>query len=164
MITSSFYYLEGNPHYRRQVEDYEVCENLEDEPILAVNILSDLKAALENGKGAGKGMLPQGSIDDLTATMEEVGRYLEGLENGESELFGKQAETVLKKLNAIEKKVMPMFMEQMEMDEDSKPEDHMDHDDEDKDKPKPDSKPPKDEDNEVKQKKQALEEEDIIEK
>jgi len=143
---------EGRPKYKRAVVEVEKCESIEEQPTLAVNVLTDLKKALENGKGKGEGLLEAGTIEDVMGLTVQLQMYLEKLEtDGGPFLEPKKIDPLKNQAFKLEQKLwatlekMDMGMEQiMEMD------DHDEHDkDMDHDEGKPMMPGDKDKDNEI---------------
>lgn len=131
---------EGSPKYKRAVVEVDRCESIEEQPTLAVNVLTDIQQALENGKAQGEGLLEPGTVQDVMGLTAELQTYLEKLEtNGGPFLEPKKINPLKDQAYKLEQKIwatlekMDMGMDQiMEMD------DHDDHDkDEDHDKNKP---------------------------
>ena len=117
--------------------EVEKCENIEDQPRLAVNVLTDLKHALENGKAKGEGLLETGTIEDVVGLSEQLMTYIEKLEkNGGPFLEPRKIDPLKNQAYKLEQKLWPAIerlMGPMEMD--GHDDDHDDHDDHDKHRP-----------------------------
>ena len=143
---------EGSPKYKRAVVEVDRCESIEEQPTLAVNVLTDIQQALENGKAQGEGLLEPGTVQDVMGLTAELQTYLEKLEtNGGPFLEPKKINPLKDQAYKLEQKIWATLEKMdIEMDDDDHHDDHDKDEDHDKNKPmKPMMPDHDDQDNEI---------------